>query len=101
MPMIVAPDAVTLAVRAAPRAGRTGFAGLVTGADGRRMAALRVAAPPTDGAANAAIRAYLAAVLDVPRGRVALVSGETARIKRVRVSGDGPALAARLAALIG
>jgi len=48
---------------------------------------IRLAAPPVDGKANAALIAYLARVCGVSRSDVALVSGESARAKRVRITG--------------
>ena len=48
---------------------------------------IRLAAPPVDGAANEALIAFLAEVLDVPRRSIAIVSGQTSRDKRVRVAG--------------
>ena len=44
---------------------------------------VRVAAPPVDGAANAALLRFLADALGVSRSTVAIVSGENARRKRV------------------
>jgi hypothetical protein len=43
----------------------------------------------------------LAKTLDVPRRTVTLAAGETARIKRIVIDGDGAALAARLQRLVG
>ena len=69
-----------------------------TGADGLHDGALRVRlnAPPVDGKANAALIAFLAKACGVSKSAVELVSGDTCRAKRVRVSG---ADAARVAAL--
>ncbi|MDI6749636.1 MAG: DUF167 domain-containing protein [Pseudomonadota bacterium] len=50
---------------------------------------IRLAAPPVDGKANEALIAYLAAKLGVGRTAVELVSGQTARAKRVRIGGVG------------
>ena len=71
-----------------------------TGIDGLHDGALRVrlAAPPVDGKANAALIAFLAKACGVSKSAVELVSGDTCRAKRVRVSG---ADAARVAALCG
>ena len=76
----------TLAVRVIPRAKRTEAAG-------RRGPAvlIRLAAPPVDGAANAALIAFLAARLDVPQSRIAIVRGATARDKTVAIDGLAPA----------
>ncbi len=48
------------------------------------------------GEANAALISLLAKTLDVARRAVTLAAGETARIKRIEIEGDGAALAARL-----
>ena len=42
--------------------------------------------PAVDGKANAAVLRVLAEHFGVPRGRVELVSGATARIKRFRIT---------------
>jgi uncharacterized protein YggU (UPF0235/DUF167 family) len=48
---------------------------------------IRLAAPPVDGAANAALIAFLAERLGVPRAAVTVVAGATARRKRVAITG--------------
>jgi uncharacterized protein (TIGR00251 family) len=75
-------DGVEIAVRVVPRARKNEIAG-------RRGDALlvRLAAPPLDGAANAALVGYLARQLGVATRAVRIVSGERSRDKRVRVSG--------------
>lgn len=86
----------TFAVRVVPRAPRTKIAGV------RNDALLvRLAAPPVDGAANDALVAFLASILDRPRRDVAIVSGQTSRDKRIAVQGMTPdALRARLDAIL-
>jgi uncharacterized protein YggU (UPF0235/DUF167 family) len=61
----------------------------------------RVRAAPSEGAANAALIRLLARALDVAARDVTLASGATARIKRIRIAGDGAALAAALQKLVG
>lgn len=77
---------VTFEVRVQPRATRAarGGAALV----GLHDAALKVAltAPPVDGAANAALIAFIAEVLGVPKRRVQIVRGDKSRQKVVRVA---------------
>ena len=51
---------------------------------------------PSAGAANSALTTLVAAALGVPRGKVSLAAGAGARLKRLRIEGDGPALAAAL-----
>jgi uncharacterized protein len=65
-----------------PRAGRHALSGCRDG-----VLLVRLAAPPVDGAANAALVDLLADTLDVPRRDSDIVSGLRARAKRVLVRG--------------
>jgi uncharacterized protein (TIGR00251 family) len=86
-------DAVLLRVRLQPRASRN----TITGERAGRLA-VRVAAAPVDGRANAALCKLLAKAVGVPRSSVEIVQGESAREKVVRIEGVVAAdLAARLA----
>ena len=98
LPFAVATGAgVRFAVRLTPRAVRNGLDGAVPGPDGRPALRLRVAAPPVEGAANAALVAYVAEALRVRESDVAVVSGERGRLKLLELTGDAAALLARLA----
>ena len=77
---------VRFAVRLTPRGGRDA----VDGVDGVGRLLVRVSAPPIDGAANEALVRLLATVLDVPRSTVAIESGATSRVKRMRVDEMAP-----------
>ena len=46
---------------------------------------LRLTAPPVEGAANAACCAFLADFLDLPKSRITVLRGETARRKLIRI----------------
>lgn len=74
-----------LSVTVVPRAGRSSIEQLANGA-----LRVRVAEPPVEGAANAALLRFLANTLDVPRSRLAIVSGESSRRKRIVVDGMAP-----------
>lgn len=69
----------------------------ITGLHGEALK-IRLAAPPVDGKANAALIAFLAKACGVSKSAVALVSGDTCRAKRVRVTG---ADVATVEALVG
>jgi uncharacterized protein (TIGR00251 family) len=71
-------------VRVVPRAKRPG---LERRADGVLVA--RVTAPPVDGKANAAVCELIAKEYGVPKSRVSVVRGQTARDKVVRITGLG------------
>lgn len=89
-----ADGSVTLTLHIQPGAKQTGFAG----PHGEAMK-IRLAAPPVDGKANAALCAFLATFCGVPKAAVELVSGDTARAKRVRITTPSAAALARLQAL--
>jgi uncharacterized protein (TIGR00251 family) len=79
--------AAVVAVRLTPRGGRDRIDGWMADAEGRPLLKVRVAAPPVEGEANAALEKLLAKALGVPRSAVAVVSGQTARVKMVRIEG--------------
>lgn len=82
-------------VRLTPRGGRDAAEGWALDADGRLYLKVRVASPPVEGAANAALIAFLAKTLKIPRSAVRLAAGETARLKRLELEGVDPADVAR------
>ena len=92
-----APKAIRIPVRLTPKGGRDAIDGWRESADGKRVLAARVAAPPEDGKANEALVRLIAKTLDVSKSQVRIVTGETARMKILEVAGDSPSLAARLA----
>lgn len=81
---------LVLSLQVRPGARKTEIAGL----HGNALK-IRLAAPPVDGKANAALVAFLAEELGVPRARVELVSGAASRQKRLRISGASSEAIAR------
>ena len=77
---------VRLAVRVTPRARRTEITGLIETAQGQGALAIKLAAPPVDGAANEALIDLLAGDLGLARSTLRVVSGEKSRLKIVRIS---------------
>lgn len=77
-----ADGSLVLTLHIQPGAKKTEFVGL----HGAAMK-LRLAAPPVDGKANAALCAFLAVFCGVPKSAVSLVSGDTSRAKRARIAG--------------
>ena len=88
-----------LRARVTPRGGRDAVEVFVADEDGRRMLKLRVAAAPTDGAANKAVVKLVAKFLGLPKSAVTIRSGETARVKTLAIDGDADAIERALSAL--
>ncbi len=83
----------TLNVRVHPGARRNAITGTHDGA-----LKISLTTPPTDGRANAALFAYLAEALNIPRAAITLVTGATSRSKTLHLEGLTPdALTAALA----
>ena len=82
-----------LAVHAQPGAKRTAIRGTHAGA-----IKVSIVARAIEGAANEALLEYLAGLLQVPRRRCVLISGQTSRQKRVRIESPDRAHAERLLA---
>jgi uncharacterized protein (TIGR00251 family) len=90
---------VQVTVRVTPRSRRNEIGGLVDLGKGHNALAVRLAAPPVDGAANALLCRFLAEQLGVAQRNVRLVSGEKSRIKTLNVAGDAAALETALKGL--
>ena len=71
-----------IAVRVTPRASRDEVTGWQEG-----VLRVRLRAPPVEGRANDALRRLLAGRLGVPSSAIEIVSGNTSRVKGVRVNG--------------
>ena len=84
-------EGAVLTVQVVPRSSRNEIVGIHS--DALRI---RIKAPPVEGAANAALVAFLAKTLGVPRSQVEILSGHSSRRKTVLVSGLGREQLARL-----
>ena len=89
---------VSFHVRLTPKGGRDKVEGWEAASNGLDHLKCRVRAVPEDGKANTALIALLADTLGVSKSAIEIVSGATARLKRVAIAGDPATLAARLEA---
>ena len=96
LPWREAPAGLIIAVRATPRASK----GVLLAGTPEHFAA-RIAAPPVEGAANAALIELIAKTFGVPKRDVTLIAGDTARVKRLSIAGNPETLAGIAAALYG
>ena len=85
-----------IAVRVTPRSAKPGIGEWKSDVDGRSFLEVRVAAAPADGAANDEVIRLLAKALDLPKSSLAIVSGQTARLKRIEVTLDEAEIRARI-----
>ena len=96
VPWSPAAKGVALVVRLTPKGGRDSIDGIDELPDGRTILKARVRAVPAEGAANAALIRLIAKAISVPPRDVVLAAGDTARVKRLMISGDCPTLIAAL-----
>jgi hypothetical protein len=74
-------DGIVLNLHIQPRASKNE----VCGAQGDALK-IRLTSPPVDGAANKLCREFLADLFQVPKSAVEIISGETSRHKRVKIT---------------
>ncbi len=84
-------EAAFIAVRIQPRASKNE----IVYREGGSLK-VRLTAPPVDGAANEALVDFLSDKLSVSKSQVEIVSGQTSREKRIRISGMSEAEVRRL-----
>ena len=77
-----------IAARVTPRSAKPGIGEWKSDVDGRSFLEVRVAAAPADGAANDEVIKLLAKALDLPKSSLAIVSGQSARLKRIELPLD-------------
>jgi uncharacterized protein YggU (UPF0235/DUF167 family) len=90
-----------LTVRLTPKGGRDAIEGIAHIADGRAVLKARVRAAASEGEANSALVQLVARALAVPPTSVSLIAGASARIKRLKITGNAGALATTLERLTG
>lgn len=95
-PYRVVAGGVRLDVRLTPKGGRDRIDGLGVLSDGRAVVLARVSTAPEKGAANKALERLVAAWLAIAPSRVAISSGDTARLKTLAIEIDEAALLAAL-----
>jgi len=75
-------EGIILNLHVQPRASKNEICGIQD-----QALKIRLTSPPVDGAANKLCCEYLAKLFGVSKSSVELVSGETSRHKRVRITG--------------
>ncbi len=76
------PEGAILSVKVQPRSSRAGIAGVADGA-----LKVRLNSAPVDGQANRELIETLAEAFGIPKSRVSVKSGVSARTKRILLSG--------------
>ena len=95
-PFSVESDGLRLHIRLTPKGGRDAIDGIEPLSNGQSVLKVRVRAVPEDGKANKALINLIADKLDCTASSIEIVSGATARIKILKIAGDGQALGERL-----
>ena len=80
------PDGCTLSVRIHPGARKNAITGI-------HDSALKISltTPPVEGRANEALIAFLADRLQIPKARIAFLTGQTSHSKSLRITGKSAA----------
>lgn len=79
-------DGCILAIHVTPKASREGIADVVVDDAGKAWLKVKVSAPPEDGKANKAVIRLLSKSWKIPVSAFTVVSGETARQKRLHIA---------------
>jgi uncharacterized protein (TIGR00251 family) len=82
---------VLLSVRLTPKSSRERVGGIFADAQGQNWLQASVTAPPDKGKANAALIALLARTAKLPPSSILLETGDTSRLKRLRLKDCTPA----------
>ena len=85
-----------IGIRVTPRSAKPGIGEWKTDPGGRPFLEVRVAAAPADGAANDEVIKLLAKALGVSKSSLSIISGQTARLKRIEVPIDEAEVRTRL-----
>ncbi|MEZ5938489.1 MAG: DUF167 family protein [Hyphomonadaceae bacterium] len=91
---------ILVRVRVTPNASKDAIEGRGEDAAGQAFLKVRVRAVPEKGKANAAVEKTLAKALGVPKSSISVETGDTQRLKGVRIAG-GADIGAKLEALLG
>jgi uncharacterized protein len=78
-------DGIVINLHIQPRASKNEICGIQGDA-----LKIRLTSPPVDGAANKLCREFLADLFHVPKSAVEIISGETSRHKRVKITSCDP-----------
>jgi uncharacterized protein (TIGR00251 family) len=89
-------DRNMIGIRVTPRSAKPGIGDWKIDPGGRPFLEVRVAAAPTDGAANDEVIKLLAKALGLPKSSLAIVSGQTSRLKRIELPLSEDEVRARL-----
>ncbi|MBO9670360.1 MAG: DUF167 domain-containing protein [Sphingobium sp.] len=79
-----------LSIRLTPKSSRERIGGVFADAQGQNWLQASVTAPPDKGKANAALLALLAGTLKLPASSILLETGDTSRLKRLRLKDCTP-----------
>ena len=85
-----------IGIRVTPRSAKPGIGEWKTDPGGRPFLEVRVAAAPADGAANEEVIKLMARALGVSRSSLTIISGQTARLKRIELPIDEAEIRSRL-----
>jgi uncharacterized protein (TIGR00251 family) len=82
IPISTSASGISFKIKVHPRGKKNAITGVI--GDALKVS---VTAPPTDGKANQAVIEFFADFFAIPRSSVTIASGDTGRLKLIRISG--------------
>ncbi len=86
---------IIITLRIVPRASRDGIAGVM----GDEALKVRIQAPPVEGKANAYLVKFLSKQWKIAKSTIEILSGETGRNKRLKITNPPPELLTTLGSI--
>ena len=76
----------SISLHVTPKSSKNQIVGWFTDANNQPVLKVKIAAPPEDGKANKTLIKFLAKQWDIPASALEIVSGETSRHKRLKIT---------------
>ncbi|WP_164503798.1 DUF167 domain-containing protein [Rickettsiales endosymbiont of Stachyamoeba lipophora] len=100
LPFQIIDNYILLLVKASPNAAKNNFGKMLEIASGKWAVKIMVTAKPKDNEANEAIIKFLSEFLKIAKSKIAIITGNTSKIKTVKINENSPEVVIRLKSLL-
>lgn len=77
-----------ISLHVTPKSAKNEVVGWISGADGKPVLKVKIAAPPEDGKANAELIKFLAKQWGIPKSALSIAGGQTSRYKLLKIKNN-------------